>query len=312
MKAITIHEFGGPEVLKVEEVEKPVPKGNEVLIEVHASSLNPVDSKSMEKDSPYRSNMHLPMTPGMDLAGVVQMVGKGVDNIQAGDRVFGQASVLRKGSGAFAQYAVTSKDSIALMPGNLSFVEAAAIPLTAASAYQAIFEHMKLQSGQHVLIHGGSGGIGSLAIQVAKNLGAEVTATASGEGIEFAKQLGADRVIDYKSDDFTMLKDFDAVLDTIGGETYKKSFEVLKRGGVIVSMLENPDEALMDRYGVRAVLEMTRIDRKILTEVASLVEEGILKPNVAKVYPLEEMRQAYEAKDRGNILGKIAIDVKQE
>lgn len=311
MKAVTIHEFGGPEVLQVEEIEKPTPKENEVLIEVHASGLNPVDAKSIRKDSYYKSMMHLPATAGMDLAGVVEMVGKGINNIQAGDRVYGQASILRKGSGAFAEYAVTSEDSIALMPDNLSFVEAASVPLAASSAYEAIFEHMKLRKDQRVLIHGGSGGIGSFAIQLAKHVGANVTATATGEGIEFCRQLGADQVIDYKKTAFeTQLQDYDAVLDTIGGDTYKKSFQVVKRGGMIVSMLSSPDEALMKQTGVRAVLEMTRVDRKVLAEIARLIEDGVLTVNVAKVFPLEATRQAYEAKEKEKILGKIAIDIK--
>jgi alcohol dehydrogenase len=311
MRAVTVHEFGGPEVLQVEEIDKPTPKENEVLIEVHASGLNPVDIKSISKDSHFRSSMHLPVTPGMDLAGVVEMVGKGVNNIQAGDKVFGQAGVLRKGSGAFAEYAVTSEDSIALMPGNLNFIEAASIPLAAASAYEAIFTHMKLKSGQKILIHGGSGGIGSFAIQLAKHVGAHVTATASHEGIEFARHLGADHVLDYKTTSFDeKVRDYDAVLDTVGGDTYRKSFQVVKPGGIIVSMLAKPDEELMRQTGVRAVLEMTRVDRKVLSEIARLVEDGVLTVNISRTFPLEATRQAYEAKEKQHILGKIAIDIK--
>jgi 2-desacetyl-2-hydroxyethyl bacteriochlorophyllide A dehydrogenase len=310
MKAIQIHEFGGPEVLTLEEVEMPVPKKNEVLVEVHASSLNPVDAKSIQKNSRYASMIHFPMTPGMDIAGVVRRVGEGVSNIQEGDKVFGQASALRHGSGAFAEFAVTSEDAIARMPENINFVEAASLPLTAASAYEAL-DYMALQQGQKVLIHGGSGGIGSLAIQLAKLRGAYVITTASGEGISFAKALGADEVIDYRSGNVeSQLKDLDAVLDTVGGETYTKSFQVLKRGGIIVSMLMPPDENLMKQYGVRAVLEMTRVDRNTLSEIAALVEEGALKIHVNKVYPLEETERAYREKKEKKVLGKIAIEIR--
>lgn len=312
MKAVTIHEFGGPEVLQVEEVSKPLPRDNEVLIEVHASSLNPVDAKSIEKDSRYRSQLHLPTTLGMDVAGVVEMVGDNVRHFKAGDKVFGQASVLRDGSGAFAEYAVTAEDSVARMPESLGFLEAAAVPLAATSAYEAIFEHMKLQKGQRVLIHGGSGGIGSFAIQMARHVGAYVAATASGDGVEFVESLGADEVIDYRKDAFEWsLRNYDAVLDTVGGGIYSQSFHVLKREGIIVSMLMKPDEDRMRQFGVRAVLEMTRIDRRVLSKVAKLIDEGVLKVHISAIYALTEAREAYRAKEEQQILGKIAIDVKQ-
>ncbi|MBT1690285.1 NADP-dependent oxidoreductase [Dawidia soli] len=312
MKAVTIHEFGGPEVLQVEEVKKPLPRDNEVLIEVHASSLNPVDAKSIEKDSRYRSELHLPTTLGMDVAGVVEMVGDHVKHVKVGDKVFGQASVLRDGSGAFAEYAVTAEDSVARMPESLGFLEAAAVPLAATSAYEAIFEHMKLQKGQRVLIHGGSGGIGSFAIQMARHVGAYVAATASGDGVEFVESLGADEVIDYRKDAFEWsLRNYDAVLDTVGGGIYSQSFHVLKREGIIVSMLMKPDEDRMRQFGVRAVLEMTRIDRRVLSKVAKLIDEGVLKVHISAIYALTEAREAYRAKEEQQILGKIAIDVKQ-
>ncbi|MBT1701799.1 NADP-dependent oxidoreductase [Chryseosolibacter indicus] len=312
MKAVLAHEFGGPEVLKVEDIDKPIPHENEILIEVHASSLNPVDAKSLEENSRYKDKIHFPVIPGMDIAGVVEMVGEGVNNIQKGDKVFGQAGVLRNGSGAFAEYAVTSEDAIALIPSNINFAEAAALPLAAASAYQALVEYMNLQRGQKLLIHGGSGGIGSFAIQLAKHLGAYVVSTASGEGIEFVKHQGADEVIDYKNGDFTSLRDFDAVLDTIGGDTYKKSFGILKKGGIIVSMLSKPDEELMEKYQVKAILEMTRMDRKVLWVIARLVEEGVFKVNIAKKFSLDETPKAYRAKDEEKILGKIVIEVEHQ
>jgi NADPH:quinone reductase-like Zn-dependent oxidoreductase len=310
MKAITIHEFGGPEVLHLEEIDKPVPRDNEVLIEVHASSLNPVDAKSITKDSKYSSSIHLPTTPGLDVAGVVERVGESVKTLHPGDLVYGQASTLRKGSGAFAEYAVTTEDSLAFMPRSLSFVQAASVPLAACSAYEAMVDHIKLRAGQRILIQGGSGGIGSFAIQLAKYLKAYVTTTATGEGVEFCHNLGADLVIDYKQEPFEELGPiYDAVLDTVGGDIYDKSFQVLKPGGVIVSMLAIPNEILMRRHAVTAVLEMTAIYRKVLTEIAELIDHGILKVHIAQIYPLHRTKDAYQAKEQNKVLGKIAITI---
>lgn len=311
MKAVTVHEFGGAEVLHLEEIEKPSPKKGEVLIEVHASSINPVDIKAISPESRYKDAIHFPLTPGMDVAGIVAGLGQGVTSFKVGDRVFGQASVLRNGSGAFAEYAVTKEDSIARMPNNVDFNEAAALPLVSCSAYQAIVEYMRVRPGQHILIHGGSGGIGMIAIQLAKHLGAHVTTTASGEGIDFARSIGADVAIDYKKMPFEDAQySYDGVLDTIGGETYKKSFEVLHKGGVIVSMLSQPDEDRMKEYGVTAILEMTSINNRMLTEIARLVEIGVLKINVAKIFSLQQTKEAYQAKEHKKIIGKIAIEIK--
>lgn len=310
MKAVKVHELNGPEALKFEEAEKPSPKKGEVLIEVYASSVNPVDIKSIQSEQ-YQSSSDLPVIPGYDVAGIVNAVGEGINNIQAGMKVYGQASTLREGSGALAEYAVTKEDNIALMPDNITFTEAASVPLAACSAYQAIAGHMRLQRGQKILIHGGSGGIGSFAIQLAKHFGGYVITTASGDGLRFSKELGADEVIDYKSEAFhKKIKNIDVVLDTVGGDTYSKSFLVLKAGGMIVSMLEKPDESLMNQYGVKAVLEYTKVNRKTLTEITRLIEEGILKPYIAKTYSLEEAKSAYQAKEKEKILGKIAIEVK--
>jgi len=311
MKAIKVHELGGPDELQVEEIDKPSPKVNEVLIEVHASSLNPVDAKSIEPNSRYSTVMPLPVTPGMDIAGVIESVGFGVTDLRVGDRVFGQASALRKGTGAFAEYAITPVESLSLMPANISFIEAASVPLAASSAYQALVDHIKLHRDEHILIHGGSGGIGSFAIQLAKHLGAAVTTTASGEGVEFCKQLGADHVIDYKTTRFYESgRIYDSVLDTIGGSTYTDSFKVVKEGGMIASMLEEPDKRLMDENGVQADLVMTRVDSNVLAEIARLIEEGVLTAHVAMTFPLERTREAYKVKEREKILGKIVIDVR--
>ena len=310
MKAVKVHEFGGPEVLQYEETEKPTPQSGEVLIEVHGSSINPVDAKSIRPDSGYKDYLKLPVTPGTDVAGVVVRVGEDVISVEPGDKVYGQAGALQNGTGAFAEFAVASENTIAKMPENLSFIEAATIPLAAASAYYALTEHIKLQEGQKILIHGGSGGIGSFAIQLAKHLGAYVATTTSVSGVNFSKHQGADEVIDYELQSFEKtLKDYDAVLDTVGGEVYKKSFEVLKKGGVIVSMLCEPDEDLMKKYDVRAVLEITKVDQGLLNRISQLIEQGFLKVNISKTYSLKNTKDAYNAKETEHILGKIAIEV---
>jgi alcohol dehydrogenase len=310
MKAIKVHKLGGPEVLHYEDALKPTPHRGEVLIEVHGSSINPVDTKSIKTDSNYKNNLNLPVTPGSDVSGIVVRVGEGVTGLKSGDKVYGQAGPLQKGTGAFAEYAVAQENAVAKMPENLSFVEAGAIPLAAASAYVAIIDHMKLHAGQKVLIHGGSGGIGSFAIQLAKHLGAYVVATTSVDGVNYAKYQGADEVIDYEFQSFEkILKDFDAALDTVGGDVYRKSFEVLKKEGIIVSMLNQPDEKLMQEHGVRAVLEMTKVDRELLNKISRLIEEGVLKVNISKTFPLKDTKEAYDAKNKEHILGKIAISV---
>ncbi|WP_276370055.1 NADP-dependent oxidoreductase [Chryseolinea sp. H1M3-3] len=312
MKAIKVHEMGGPEVLKLEDIPIPFPGKGEVLVEVHAASLNPIDSKLLRADPAYQNAADHPLTPGFDLAGSVVEIGENVKHIHVGDRVYGQAAFIRKGSGAFAEYAVTPEDSIARMPDNISFTEAAATPLAACSAYQALVEHMKLTKNQRILVQGGSGGIGTFAIQLAKHLGAYVASTATGKGIQYVKDQGADRVIDYESTAFEeLLHDYDAVLDTVGGEIYRKSFEVLRHGGILVSMLSRPDEALMKKFGVRAVLETTKVDSKKLGKITDLIKTGVLKINIAEVYPLQQTKEAFEAKEKEKILGKIAIEVKK-
>ncbi|HZB14540.1 MAG TPA: NADP-dependent oxidoreductase [Chryseolinea sp.] len=312
MKAVKAHAHGGPEVLKLEDAPIPFPGKGEVLIEVHAASINPIDSKLLLTDPSYDHADQNPLTPGFDLAGAVVELGKNVKHIRVGDNVYGQAAFIKKGSGAFAEYAVTPQDLVARMPENLTFTEAAAVPLAACSAYQALVEHMKLKKGEKVLIHGGSGGIGTFAIQLAKHLSAFVASTASGSGIAYVKRQGADQVIDYEAEHFEdVLKDFDAVLDTVGGETYKKSFQILKRGGLVVSMLSMPDEALMKKYHVRAALEMTKVDSKKLGKITDLITTGVLKVNIANVFSLQQTQEAFRAKENEKVLGKIAIEVKK-
>jgi alcohol dehydrogenase len=312
MKAVKVHEAGGPNVLKLEDTPIPFPGSGEVLVEVHAASLNAIDAKLLRADSSYQHTANSAVTPGFDLAGSVVELGENVKHINIGDNVYGQAAVIRKGTGAFAEYAVAHEDCIARMPDNISFTDAAAIPLSACSAYQALVEHIKLKAGDKILIHGGSGGIGTFAIQLAKHLGAYVASTATDKGLNYVKQQGADCTIDYENEKFeNVVKDFDAVLDTVGGDTYMRSFEAVKKGGIIVSMVSRPDEFLMKKYNIRAALETTKVDSKKLGKITDLIKCGALHVNISNVYPLQQTRQAFEAKEKERILGKIAIEVKK-
>lgn len=312
MKAVKVREIGGPEVLKLEDTPIPFPGSGEVLIEVHAASLNPNDAKLLRTDPTYQHAADNPLTPGFDLAGSVVELGENVKHIRIGDNVYGQAAVVRKGTGAFAEYAVAQEDCIARMPDNLSFTDAAAVPLSACSAYQALVEHIKLKEGDKILIHGGSGGIGTFAIQLAKHLGSYVATTATDKGLNYVKEQGADTVIDYVSDRFEEhVRNFDAVLDTVGGDTYRRSFDVLKKGGIIVSMVSMSNEMLMKQYGVRAVLATTKVDSKKLGKITDLLKCGALHVNISNIYPLQQAKEAFEAKEKEKILGKIAIEVKK-
>ncbi|WXG39488.1 MAG: NADP-dependent oxidoreductase [Candidatus Freyarchaeum deiterrae] len=312
MKAVRIEKYGNNDVIQIKEIDKPRPAKGQVQIEVRASSINPVDWKVMEGYMAQMFQMKLPMTLGLDVAGVVTETSKDVTHIKVGDKVYGQAAVWGGGSGALAEYATTPAGSVAKMPKNLNFAEAAAIVLTGVSAVQALIENMKLKPKQKILIHGGAGGIGTIAIQIAKNIGAYVTTTATGDGIKYVKQLGADEVIDYKTQAFEeKVSNYDAVYDTIGGETYNKSFKVLKKGGIIVSMLMPPDDKLMKQYGVTAIIQMTQVATKFLDELTKLVESKVVKVHVEKTYPLSQIKEAFKAQQSGNVRGKVAVEIKK-
>jgi NADPH:quinone reductase-like Zn-dependent oxidoreductase len=312
MKAAQIATYGHPDAITLNEVDVPAAGPGQVLLEVHASSINPVDTYIREGKRQERYPLHLPVTLGYDVAGVVKQLGDGVTSLRVGDAVYGQAAVTTGGSGAFAEFAVAPAARLARMPQKLSFTDAASLPLVGVSALQAVLEYMKVQPGQKVLIHGGGGGIGSVAIQIAKNAGAHVATTATGGDLAFVKQLGADEVIDYRSQAFdTLLSGYDAAFDTVGGDTYARSFRVLRRGGVLVSMTHPPQTDLPERFGVTAVDENTRMTTDALEALTRLVEAGVVTPHVDRAYPLDRVREAFEAKERGagSVRGKIAIVV---
>jgi alcohol dehydrogenase len=311
MLAARINEYGGIEKVEVVEIDAPTPSDNQALVEVYAASLNPFDKTIREGYMKEAIPLELPVTLGGDIAGVVTQVGANVTSVAVGDKVYGQANVVAGNSGAFALFAVTKPEQLAAMPSNLDFEQSAAMPLVGASVIQALTEHIELQPGQKLFIHGGAGGIGSIAIQVAKQIGAYIATTATDDQIELVKQLGADEVIDYKSDDFsTVLSDYDAVFDTVGGDDFAKSFGILKQGGVAVSMIDPADEAKATEHGITALMQQTHVTTAVLDELRGMLENGAVVPQVDEVFALSDIQAAFTAKETGSTKGKIVLKIK--
>jgi NADPH:quinone reductase-like Zn-dependent oxidoreductase len=227
---------------------------------------------------------------------------------KVGDQVYGQALVLNGGSGAFAEFASSNVANTSLMPKNADFLESSALPLVGASAIQALEDYIKLTSGQKIVIHGGAGGIGHIAVQLAKHLGAYVASTISSNDIDFVKSIGADMAIDYKSQKFEeMIHGFDAVFDTVGEETTDKSFRVLKKNGILVSMLGEPNQKQAQDYGVTAIGQNTKTTSPKLNRLKELVETGAIKPHIDKVFPFERIRQAFKHLEKNHPRGKVVL-----
>lgn len=312
MKAVQINSYGGNEVLTINEnTPKPAPKEHQVLVEVFAASINPIDYKIRAGYLKDAVPLKFPVTLGGDFAGKVIEVSEDVSEFVVEDEVFGSAIILSGGSGAFSEFATANISNISYKPKSANFEESSALPLVGSSAVQALEEHIKLQSGQKILIHGGAGGIGHIAVQLAKAAGAYVVTTASTEDVEFVKQLGADKVIDYKQQVFEeILKEYDAVFDTVGAEVVEKSFGVLKKGGILVSMLGQPDEELAKKYGVIAVGQNTQTNTAHLTRIAELVDEEKIKIHIAKVFPLDDVKEA-AALLESHPQGKVVLAIKE-
>lgn len=313
MKALQILRYGGRDATQFNvDAPKPDAAKEQVLIEVQAASINPIDWKIRSGYMKEHLPLTMPATFGGDVSGIVTAVGESVPDVKVGSRVFGYASPVAGGSGSFAEFVAANVSTLAPAPQKATMLEAAALPLVGASAVQAIETHIKLQRGQKLLIHGGAGGIGSVAIQLAKSLGAYVATTAAADDLAYVKELGADEVIDYKKEAFeAKLADFDAVFDTVGGETTKKSFKVLKKGGVLVSMLGQPDTALAQQHGVTAVGQFTQATTDILKRVAQLVDSGTIRSRIAKAFSLEQAAQAFQFAEEGHPRGKVLFEVKR-
>jgi len=312
MKAAQLKKYGGREAVAMADISKPAISEGKVLIEVHAAGINPFDWKVRAGYMKEFIPLTFPSTLGGDFSGVAVEAGPGAAGIKRGDPLFGQAYVFGGGSGSFAEFALADTQKVAPKPKKIGHVEAGALPLVGVSALQALTEHLHLQRGQKILIHGGAGGIGSIAIQLAKHLGASVAATADDKNIPYVKQLGADQIVDYKKEKFEeRLKDYDAVFDTIGGETYTRSFKVLKRGGIIVSMLEQPNQELMKRYGVAAVSQLTQVTADRLANLAKFVDQDVIKVHIEKTFPLDQAAEALSYLEEKHPRGKVVLKIKE-
>jgi NADPH:quinone reductase-like Zn-dependent oxidoreductase len=310
MKAIVIHEYGGPEVLKYEDVPRPEPKDDQLLVRVIAAGVNPVDG--MIRSGMFASEKRVfPIILGGDIAGVVEKVGSKITKFKAGDPVFAYVSL--DNSGGYAEYALVTEREAAPKPKSLTYVEAAAVPIVAMTAWQALIDTAKLKWGQTVLIHGGSGGVGSFAIQIAKARGANVIATASTANQDLLKQLGTDVAIDYTKQKFEdIAKDVDVVLDSIGKDTLARSYGVVKKGGIIVSLVARPNQAELAKHGIRGVALNVEPDSKELAEIGKLIDEKKIRVIVSQTFPLSEARQAQEQVATGHTRGKIVLKVADE
>ena len=306
MKAVQIKEYGDESVLNYTNVERPEPKACEVLVKVHASAVNPVDWK-IRDGLGEMFGLKPPIILGCEIAGTVEEVGGDVDNFKQGDAVYGY---IGSHSGGYAEYAIAKADEIAPKPKSLDFENAAAIAVGALTAWQSIFDLAKLQSWQRILITGASGGVGSMAVQLAKAKGAFIIGTASGKNEEFVRGLGADEFIDYTSQKFEeIVKDIDVVFDTVGGDTLDKSFQTLKKGGFLVTTVQPPSEEKAKEFGVTAAMVFAEPSAKQLTEINQLIDEGKLKTLVGPILSLAEARKAHELSKTGHTSGKIVMRV---
>lgn len=307
MKAIQIHSFGGPEVLKVEEVPMPEPGNGEVRIRVHAASVNPVDYKMRRGGYPRAPEERLPLTLGRDVAGAIDSCGPGVEDFKPGDAVF---TVLPWDRGGYAEFAVVSAADCARQPKRLQEAQAAAVPLAGLTAWQGLFDHGGLREGQCVLIHGGAGGVGHLAVQLAHAKGATVYATCSGQDLGFVEGLGAKRAIDYKSERFEdIVHDADVVLDLIAGETQDRSWSVLKENGIIVSTLKPPSQEKAAERHARGTNYLVQSNGKELSEIAQLIDQGKVIPEIDRIYPLRAAAEAQQHLENDHVRGKVILQV---
>src|SRR5215208_3597575 len=297
IKSAQITRYGNTsEVIKINQTTTPNLSAGKVLVNIKVAGINPIDWKIREGYMQQMISLQFPSTLGMDFSGIINQVGEETSSdFKQGNEVYGQAGVPSGGSGAFSELALANATSIAHKPKRLSHEETAALPLVGVSAWQALIEYIGLSNGQKILIHGGAGGIGSIAIQLAKNLGAHVATTVSTDDKQFVQELGADEIIDYKTQTFEhSVHDYDAVFDTVGGETYTKSFKVLRKGGIIVSMLEQQNLELMEKFGVRAVFQFTQVNKERLSKLAEWVDQNKVKVNLEKTFSLDEAGKALD------------------
>ena len=308
MQAIQIQEFGDPQVLQVKEISIPAPGPGELLVRVHAAAVNPVDTSIRAGRAGGLSGASLPYVPGFDVSGTVTAIGSDVVNFKVDDEVFAMVD-LRRG-GAYAEYAIVLENEAALKPTRVNHAEAAAIPLVALTAWQALFEVAKLQKGQTILIHAGAGGVGSIAVQLAKWRGAHIVATASDYNHNFLRELGVDVPVDYRTQNFEdFASDVDVVLDPIGGDTQVRSLQILKEGGILVSIVGLTSEGRNPSRNVRATSILVRPNSVQLSEIGGLIQNGIINPIVSYRFPLEQAPLAHEQSQTRRTRGKIVFEI---
>ncbi len=292
MQAVVAHEYGAPDVLKLERIQRPEPNDDEALVRVIASSVNPADPLTLSGKYAKEFGTHLPLIPGYDIAGVVEKTGANVTRLKVGDAVYGYPTF----GGGWADYVTVKEWEVAAKPKSLNFVEAAAVPMGALTAWQALVDEAKLQPGQTILIHGGSGG-----------------ATASTANQEVLKQLGADVAVDYTKTKFEdVAKDVDAVLDPVGKETLARSYGVVKKGGIVMSLVARPDPAEIQKHEIRGAGISAHADADDLTEIAQLIDAGKIKPIVTEVLPLRDAVKAQQKAATHHTRGKVVLRVAEE
>lgn len=320
MKAIRIHEFGGVEVMKLEEIVRPVPAPDEILIKLFASGINPADWVIRSGGNDFlRPILKLPLTLGWDAAGIVEETGSEVADFKKGDEVYGVPNF--PGDGSYAEYCVGKANGFVLKPKSIRFNEAAAVPLAALTAWTGIFEFGKLQSGQRVLIHGASGGVGSFALQFAKAKGAYVIGVASAQNLSYLKQLGADEVIDYQSQKFEELVSgmdlvFDAAPHRDNNERIR-SVKVLKEGGILVSVnidfpFSNDVLEALEKKAAKGEQVAVQVRNSWLQEITQLIDDGKVKIFINKVFPLEQVAEAHLESETWHVRGKLILEIRKE
>jgi len=306
MRAIQIHEFGGYEQLTFHDISVPKICHEEVLVKICASSVNPIDWKIRSGAVQARLPVQLPFTLGCDFSGIIEKVGEHVSRFKPGDEVYGYCAA--DCGGAHADYIALSANDIALRPKSLSLIESAAVPLGALTAYIPLFEDAGLSSGQRVLIHAAAGGVGSMAVQLAKHAGAQVFATGSASSGELIESLGADVVIDYNNEKFeNIATQVDVVFDAVGGDTQIRSLDCLRANGYLAAIVNPPDLEVLAQRNLRGKRCAARPDGRILTEVAAMIDAGKVRPIVAEVMPLDKLSEAHKLSETGHVHGKIIL-----
>lgn len=306
MKAVRIHAYGGAEALRFEDAPMPEIAEGDVLVRVVAASVNPVDWKIREGHLRQHIPYGFPLTLGWDVSGVVETVGEGVTRFHAGDAVYGRPDIKRNGT--YAEYAAIRADELAFKPATVSHVEAASLPLAGITAWEALFTHGKTSAGKKVIIHAGAGGVGSLAIQMAKAHGAYVVATASGRNRALVESLGADRFVDYAKERLSdTVKDADIVIDTVGGEVQQASWRTLKPGGILVSTISQPSPEMAKEAGARGAYLFINPDASVLEKIAEMADSGLLRPVIGAEFALRDAAKAHALSESRHARGKIVL-----